>query len=48
MKIAAYHRTDDLVSIPEKVLSLCPDYKVYLRHTPCLPAWDVFYYFISA
>ena len=46
MQIAAYHRTGDLADIPKAVLSLRNDYKVYLRHNPCLPAWDVNYFFI--
>lgn len=46
MKIAAYHRTEDILEIPLKVLSLCSDYKVYMRHNPCLPAWDTDYYFV--
>lgn len=46
MKIAAYHRTEDIIEIPLKVLSLRGDYKVYMRHNPCLPAWDTDYYFI--
>lgn len=46
MCIAAYHRTYDLLELPEKVLSIRDDYKVYLRHFPYLPAWDTNYYFI--
>lgn len=46
MQIAAYHRSEDLMLIPERVLNLRGDYKVYLRHFPCLPAWDMSYYFV--
>lgn len=46
MQIAAYHRSEDLIEIPKSVLSLRNDYKIYLRHNPCLPAWDVNYFFI--
>lgn len=46
MQIAAYHRSGDLVDIPNQVLSLNKDYEVYLRHNPCLPAWDINYYFV--
>ena len=46
MQIAAYHRIGDLVDIPKAVLSACGDYKLYLRHNPCLPAWDTNYFFI--
>ena len=46
MYVAAYHRTDDLWSIPLQVLALRPDYKVYLRRSRCLPAWEINYIFI--
>ncbi len=46
MLISAYHRTDDLISIPKAVLSLNPDYKMYIRHFSYLPAWDTNFYFI--
>lgn len=43
---AAYHRNEDLFTIPEQVLSYNPDYQLYMRHFPQLPAWDVNYYFV--
>lgn len=46
MRIAAYHKSDDYFSIPIKVLSCCPDYKLYMRHTPSVPAWDTDFFFI--
>ncbi|MBO4693042.1 MAG: FkbM family methyltransferase [Clostridia bacterium] len=46
MKIAAYHRSGDLIDIPKQVLNLRRDYRIYLRHNPCLPAWDTDYFFI--
>ncbi|MBQ8605753.1 MAG: FkbM family methyltransferase [Clostridia bacterium] len=44
--IAAYHRAYDLIDIPEQILEIRPDYKMYLRHFPYIPAWDTNYYFI--
>lgn len=44
--VSAYHRSEDLWRLPLAVLALRPDYKVYLRHHPCLPAWDVNYCFV--
>lgn len=44
--ISAYHRTEDLFSVPLKVLSIRKDYKVYIRHNPYIPAWDTNFYFI--
>ena len=46
MLIAAYHRSGDLWDIPKQVLGLYPEYKVFLRHSPCIPAWEVNYIFI--
>ena len=46
MLIAAYHRTEDLYAIPEKVLSISPGYKLFLRKDPCIPAWGVNYIFV--
>ena len=46
MQIAAYHRSEDLFTVPESVMALRADYKIYLRHFPSLPCWDMSYYFI--
>lgn len=46
MCIACYHRSEDLIEIPLKVLKLNPEYKAYMRHTPSIPAWDTYFYFI--
>lgn len=44
--LSAYHRTEDLFSLPLQVLSYFPEYRLYLRHHPYLPAWDTLYYFV--
>ena len=46
MKIACYHRSEDVFAIVKKVLDIRPDYKVYMRHTRCIPGWDTDFYFI--
>ncbi len=46
LKIACYHRSEDMIEIPKAVLSIRPDYRVYMRHTPSVPAWDTFFYFV--
>lgn len=46
LQIATYHRSEDLILIPQKVVELNSDYKIYLRHFPSLPCWDMSYYFI--
>ncbi len=46
MLISAYHRTDDLITIPKAVFDIRNDYKLYIRHFSYLPAWDTNFYFI--
>ncbi len=46
LAVSAYHRTCDLFAIPEQVLSYRPEYRVFLRHHPYVPAWDTLYYFV--
>ena len=46
LKIAAYHRTDDYFAIPEKVLGIVPDFKVYMRHLRYIPCWDTDFIFV--
>lgn len=44
--LAAYHRSEDLFALPQLVLSLRGDYRIYLRHHRQIPAWDINYYFV--
>ncbi len=44
MQIAAYHRSEDLFALPLLVERIRPGAKLYLRHLPCLPAWDTDFY----
>ena len=46
MLISAYHRCEDLFAIPRQILDIVPDYRVYLRKDPCIPAWGVNYFFV--
>lgn len=46
MLISAYHRNEDLITLPKAVLDINPNYKIYMRHFSALPAWDINYYFI--
>lgn len=46
MQIACYHKSDDLINIPNEVLKIRNDYKVYMRHFSSLPAWDTVYFFV--
>ena len=46
MLISCYHKSEDYFTIPLKVLEFNPDYKIYMRHFPSIPAWDTVFYFI--
>jgi len=46
MKIACYHRSEDVFAIVKKVLEIRSDYKIYMRHTRCIPGWDTDFYFV--
>lgn len=38
--VCAYHRNEDLFSLPLKINSLCKEYKIYLRQHKYIPAWE--------
>ena len=46
MGIAAYHRNEDLFKLPKLVLSINPNYKLYIRHNHYIPAWESIFYAI--
>ena len=46
LNIAAYHRNEDLFTIPLLLKEINPEYKIYLRHHPYIPAWDTNFYVI--
>lgn len=46
MIVSLYHRTEDMLELPLKVKQLNPSYKLYLRHHPYIPAWDMNLYCI--
>lgn len=46
MYIACYHTSYDLFEIPLKILEYAPEYKLYMRHHPCFPAWDNNFIFV--
>lgn len=39
--VAAYHRDDDLWRLPQLIWQLRPDYQIYLRKHPYIPAWEI-------
>lgn len=39
--VSAYHRTEDLLSLPALIKELCPEYRLYLRRERGIPAWGI-------
>lgn len=44
--VSLYHRTEDMIKLPLLIHSINPEYKMYLRHHPYIPAWDTDLYCI--
>ncbi len=45
--VCAYHRNEDLFALGKKILELNKNYKLYLRHSPYIPAWECNYYAVN-
>ena len=45
--ISLYHRSEDMFALPELINELNPDYSLYLRRFPYIPAWDLNLYAIN-
>lgn len=45
--VCAYHRNEDLFTLPLKIWALHPGYRLYFRHSPYLPAWECNFYGIA-
>lgn len=41
LNIALYHRSEDIFRLPPLIHGLVPDYKLYIRQHPHIPAWDL-------
>lgn len=39
--VSAYHRSEDIFALPLQIHALRPDYKLFLRRYPYIPAWDL-------
>ncbi len=46
LKIALYHRSEDMINIPLLLKKINPKYKFFLRQYPYIPAWEVNLYAI--
>ena len=40
LKIAAYHRSGDMFELPLLIKKINPEYEIYFRHHPYIPAWE--------
>lgn len=40
LNLAAYHTSSDFFELPLMLHEINPDYRLYLRHHPYVPAWD--------
>lgn len=41
LMVSLYHRTEDLFKLIIQVKEICPEYKLYIRRYPYIPAWDL-------
>ena len=39
--VSAYHKSEDIFALPLQIHTLRPDYKLYYRRYPYIPAWDL-------
>ncbi len=46
LNFAAYHRFEDIFRLPLLIKQINPEYKIFLRHHPYIPAWDTNLYCI--
>ncbi|MBE6624230.1 MAG: FkbM family methyltransferase [Ruminococcaceae bacterium] len=44
--VSMYHKSEDLFDLPLLLHSICPEYKLFLRRLPYIPAWDLNLYAI--
>ena len=44
--VSIYHRSEDLYALPLQLHEMRPDYRLYLRRFPYVPAWDLNLYAI--
>lgn len=44
LNVALYHKSEDIFTLPILINQINPEYKIYLRHHPYIPAWDTLLY----
>lgn len=46
LMVSCYHRSEDLFVLPEEILRIRSDYRMYIRRSRCVPGWDAGYWFV--
>lgn len=46
LMVSCYHRSEDLFVLPEEILGIRSDYRMYIRRSRCVPGWDAGYWFV--
>lgn len=46
LNVACYHRCCDIYRLPLMLKRVNPEYKIYMRHHPCIPSWETNLYCI--
>ena len=41
LTVSAYHRSEDIFALALQINEISPEYKLYLRRYPYIPAWDI-------
>ncbi len=47
LKLALYHKSEDIIKLPLLLKKINPNYKFYLRQSPYIPAWELNLYAID-
>lgn len=47
LAVSAYHKPFDLIDIPNQILEMNPEYKIYVRQPCYFPAWDSMIYAVK-
>lgn len=46
IRMACYHRSEDIFALPVSILALRDDYRIFLRHKSGVPSWNTEYFFV--
>ena len=46
LMVSCYHRSEDVFVLPEEILKIRSDYRMYIRRSRCIPGWDIAFWFV--